>query len=143
MNLRAKIARRKLDEKVAPHSFHINLKRLASKDAVAILDVPVVTKRGSLMGLRRLRSPLALNHVNFFTKDSLRLNAKCAGWEVPAVRPFIFENELVESLISPVAPHLYLVARNKRDFKCPPKKMYEWEGGEYYKDLLSITNQYK
>ena len=143
MNLRAKIARRKLDEKVAPHAFHINLKRLASKDAVVILGVPVVTKRGSLTGLRWLRSPMASNHVNFFTKDTHRLTAKCAGWEVPTVRPFIFENELVDFLISPIAPHLYLVARNKPDFKCPPKKMHEWEGGEYYKDLLSITNQYK
>jgi len=126
---------------LSPHAFLMNLKKIASNDALVILGVPVVPKIVSLLNIRWWRGALASNHVNFFTYKTLELTAKYAGWEVLAVRPFIFENELVDSLIAPIAPHLYLVARNKPDFKYPPKKVYEWEGDKHYKDLLQITKQ--
>jgi len=126
---------------LSPHAFLMNLKKLASKDAVVILGVPVVPKIGSLMRLRSWRGPLASNHVNFFTYKTLELTAKYAGWEVLEVRPFIFKNKILDYIIRPIAPHMYIVAKNKPDFKYPPKKMHEWEGDEHYRDLLQITKQ--
>lgn len=126
---------------LSPHAFLMNLKKIASEYALVILGVPVVPKINLLINFRWWRGPLASNHVNFFTHKTLELTAEYAGWEVLAVRPFMFKNKFVDYLIAPLAPHLYLVARNKPDFKYPPKKIHEWVGDRHYVDLLKITNQ--
>jgi hypothetical protein len=128
---------------LSPHAFLMNLKKMAQDDALVILGVPVVPEAVSLMNLRWWRGPLASNHVNFFTHTTLKLTAQYAGWEVLAVRPFIFKNSLLDSLVKPIAPHMYVVAKNKPDFKYSPKKIHEWEGDKHYADLLSITKQNK
>ena len=126
---------------LSPHAFLMNLKKFAKDDAVVILGVPVVPIFPWLLKLRWWRGPLASNHVNFFNVTTLKLTAQYAGWELLAVRPFIFKNSFLDILIRTFAPHMYVVAKNKKDFKYPPKKIHEWEGDEHYADLLKITNQ--
>jgi SAM-dependent methyltransferase len=126
---------------LSPHAFLMNLKKMAKDDALIILGVPVVPKIISLLNFKWWRGPLASNHVNFFTPTTLKLTTEYAGWEVLAVRPFIFKNGFLDALLRPLAPHMYVVAKNKPDFKYPPKKIHEWEGDGHYSELLSITKQ--
>jgi Cyclopropane fatty acid synthase and related methyltransferases len=126
---------------LSPHAFLMNLKKISKDNAVVILGVPVVPLFPILLNLRWWRGPLASNHVNFFNSTTLRLTVEYAGWEVLEVRPFVFRNKFFDILIRPFAPHMYVVAKNKIDFKYPPKKIHEWESDKHYKDLLSITNQ--
>ncbi len=126
---------------LSPHAFLMNLKKLAKDDAVVILGVPVVPIFPWLLNLKWWRGPLASNHVNFFNNTTLRLTTQYAGWDLLAVRPFIFKNKFLDILIRPFAPHIYVVAKNKVDFKYPLKKIHEWESDKHYKDLLSITKQ--
>ena len=128
---------------LSPHAFLMNLKKLAKDNALVILGVPVVPKASSLLNLKWWRGPLASNHVNFFTHTTLRLTAEYAGWEVVSTRPFIFKNYFLDRLIRPLAPHMYIVAKNKPEFKYPPKKVHEWIGDPHYKEMLTITHQYE
>jgi SAM-dependent methyltransferase len=124
---------------LAPHAFLMHLKRAATEDAVLVLGVPVVPVLSALMRLRKFRGALATNHINFFTRATLRLTAERAGWRVEAVRPFIFNNAFLDALAAPFAPHLYLVARNDAAFRYPPKKLKEWESDPRYAELLAIA----
>jgi len=126
---------------LSPHAFLMNLKKLSTSDALVILGVPVVPKAVSLLNLRWWRGPLASNHVNFFTHITLKLTAEYAGWEVLEARPFIFKNKFLDLLVRPLAPHMYVVARNKPGFKYPPKKIHEWVNDPHYQSLLAITHQ--
>jgi SAM-dependent methyltransferase len=126
---------------LSPHAFLMNLKKTAKDDALVILGVPVVPKIVSFLNMKWWRGPLASNHVNFFTHTTLRLTVEYAGWKVLAVRPFIFKNRLLDTIVRPFAPHMYVVAKNRPDFQYPPKKVHEWEGDSHYTNLLKITNQ--
>lgn len=123
------------------HAFLMKLKNISQESTIIILGVPVVPKVVSLLKLRWWRGPLASNHINFFTHTTLRLTAEYAGWKVLTVRPFIFKFRWLDLLVRPLAPHMYVVAKNKPNFKYPSKKIHEWEGDEHYRDLLKITNQ--
>ena len=123
---------------LSPHSFLMRLKHVVKDDGIIILGVPVVPRVTSLLSLRKFRGALASNHINFFTKETLSLTAQRAGWIVEEVRPFFFANRFLDSLIAPLAPHLYLVARNNPYFQYPPKKIKEWADDPRYVGLLSI-----
>ncbi|MFH1661891.1 MAG: hypothetical protein ABIA02_02245 [Candidatus Falkowbacteria bacterium] len=64
-----------------------------------------------------------------------------SGWKVKEMRSFIFSNKFLDKLLNFIAPHVYIIAENNISFKYPPKKVKEWEGDEYYKDLLNINNE--
>ena len=126
---------------VSPHIFLMKLKKIANKDSLIILGVPVIPKIVSLVHLRWWRGMLASNHIIFFTEDTLGLTVERAGWSVESIRPFIFQNRILDAIVKPIAPHLYVIARNKADFKYPPKKVGEWKDDPKYDELLSITHQ--
>ncbi len=126
---------------LSPHAFLMKLKRLSAPGAVAVIGVPVVPKPVFLINLRGFRGALATNHVNFFTHKTLELTVARAGWNVKTVRPFIFKNKILDILIRPFAPHLYVVAVHDANFVYPPKKLKEWISDPYYGDLLAITKQ--
>lgn len=126
---------------LSPHAFLMKLKTLSNDDGVIILGVPVVPKISSLLSLRWFRGALASNHVNFFTHTTLRLTVQYAGWKVLEVRPFIFKNAFLDTLVRWIAPHMYIVAVNDSHFVYPPKKVGEWIADPHYKELLSITRQ--
>lgn len=126
---------------LSPHAFLMNLKRISKEQAVIILGVPVVPKVVSLISLPWFRGTLASNHINFFTKTTLRLTVDRGGWEVVTIRPFIFKNSFLDFIICPFAPHLYVVAKNNLSFIYPTKKLKEWISDSYYDHLLNITKQ--
>ncbi len=107
---------------LSPHSFLMKLKKNANKNTLLILGVPVIPKFISLLRLKKFRGSLATNHINFFTKDSLKLTTERAGWNVVDIRPFISNNGFLDRLSGFIYPHLYIVASNNIDFKYPDKK---------------------
>lgn len=123
---------------VAPHAFLMELREIVGDEGRIVLGVPVVPAAPFLMRFRKFRGALASNHINFFTRSTLRLFAERAGWKVEAVRPFIFKNPLLDRLVAPIAPHLYLVARKDSSFSYPEKKRKEWEGEARYARLLAL-----
>lgn len=128
---------------LSPHAFLANLKKFSDTDTVAIIGVPVVPKIVSLLNTRWFRGALASNHVNFFTHTTLALTVERTGWNVLAVRPFIFKNYFLDILARPFAPHIYVVVENNPSFKYPEKKVHEWIDDPYYKDMLLMTDQFK
>jgi len=123
---------------LSPHAFLIFLKTIVGKDGIIILGVPMVPRIVSLLRLGKFRGALASNHINFFTRDTLRLTVERAGWVVEDVRPFIFHSRLLDNLVAPFAPHLYAVARNDAGFTYPQKKLNEWVDDPRYERLLAI-----
>jgi SAM-dependent methyltransferase len=126
---------------LSPHAFLMNLKKISEPQAIVVLGVPVIPKIVSLTRFPWFRGTLASNHISFFTNKTLQLTVERAGWEVMAVRPFIFKNKYLDLLVRPFAPHLYVVAKNNVDFVYSAKKMKEWILDEHYEGLLSITKQ--
>lgn len=123
---------------LSPHAFLVHMKEFSTPDTRIVLGVPVVPKIETMMKLRKYRGPLASPHVNFFTKRTLSLTAQYAGWKVEQIRPFIFSNKFLDSLVSNFAPHMYVVAKNIDDYRYPPKKMKEWVHDPMYQDLIKI-----
>lgn len=124
---------------LAPHAFLIKLKTISAPDAVLVLGVPVVPKIASLMKVPKFRGALATAHINFFTRETLRLTVERAGWKVQTVRPFIFSNIYLDWLCSFVAPHLYVVAYNDPTFTYHIKKVIEWQDDAHYDKVLAIA----
>ena len=126
---------------LAPHAFLLKLKKIAEPECLLVLGVPVIPAIPALLDLRAFRGALAVAHVNFFTRRSLQLTVERAGWRVESVRPFIFSNKTLDHIASSFAPHLYVVATDRPDFKYDPKKLKEWKDDPHYRDLLDITGQ--
>jgi SAM-dependent methyltransferase len=126
---------------LSPHAFLVRLKKVAVSDGLLVLGVPVIPALRAMMKLKAFRGALAVAHVNFFTKASLKLTVLRAGWHVSEIRPFIFSNKALDYLASFFAPHLYVVARNRTDFKYDPKKLKEWKNDPHYQSILGITRQ--
>jgi SAM-dependent methyltransferase len=126
---------------LSPHAFLMTLKTVSQDGTLIVLGVPVVPRITSLMRIRKLRGALADAHVNFFTRDTLKLTTERAGWKVDAVRPFLFKNAALDRLASFFAPHLYVVARNDAKFTYPEKKLKEWQDEPHYKELLKLGNR--
>jgi len=128
---------------VGPHAFLIHLKTHMREDAVLVLGVPVVPRIASLMRLTKFRGALAAAHVNFFTRETLRLTVERAGWKVDVVRPFFFSNTFLDFLASFFAPHLYVVARNDTGFRYHEKKLKEWKDEPLYRKLVTVGSDEK
>ncbi len=123
---------------VAPHAFLMHLRTKMHQDALLVLGVPVVPRIASLMHIGKFRGALAAAHVNFFTRETLRLSVERAGWHVLSIRPFIFSNSTLDLLASFFAPHLYVVAKNDANFAYHDKKLKEWKDEPIYEELLHI-----
>ena len=124
---------------LSPHAFLMRLKFLAGDDSLLVLGVPVVPRIALLMRISKFRGALAVAHVNFFTRETLRLTVERAGWKVGELRPFIFSNRMLDTAASFFAPHLYVVARNDVSFAYHEKKLKEWKGEPLYAALLRIA----
>ncbi len=123
---------------LSPHSFLIKLKTVAQDNTILVLGVPVVPRIASLMKVKKFRGALAAAHINFFTRETLRLTVERGGWKVKDIRPFVFRNIILDRLFSFFAPHLYVVAYNDADFMYPEKKLKEWQDESHYDELLRI-----
>ena len=126
---------------LAPHSFLVTLKTLAKDKSLLVLGVPVVPKFEWLMQIRRFRGALAIPHINFFTRETLKLTVERSGWMVKEVRSFKFQNAFLDRLYGFIAPHMYVVAYNDAHFMYPEKKLLEWKNEPHYQKLLRINNR--
>ncbi|MCK5026834.1 MAG: class I SAM-dependent methyltransferase [Candidatus Pacebacteria bacterium] len=126
---------------LSPHAFLMKLKNFSHSDTILILGVPVVPFPSVLSRLPKFRGSLASPHINFFTKKTLQHTIERAGWEILETRSFFFKLSLVDWCASVFMPHIYIVAKNKKDFLYPTKKVMEWKDMEYYRDILAITGQ--
>ncbi|HLP79866.1 MAG TPA: class I SAM-dependent methyltransferase [Acidobacteriota bacterium] len=124
---------------LAPHAFLIKLKTVAKDDTILLLGVPTIPRCPSLMRITAFRGALATAHVNFFTRESLRLTVQRAGWKVLDIRPFVTNIRWLDRLCSFFAPHLYVVAVNDRHFRYHDKKLMEWKDDAHYQDILKIV----
>lgn len=125
---------------LSPHSFLMRLKRCARPETVLILGVPVIPSITPLLRLKKFRGSLAVAHINFFTRESLRLTVERAGWRVKEIRPFQFGNSWIDSMFGFLSPHLYVVAENNAEFAYHEKKLKEWKDDTHYVEVLSLAN---
>lgn len=130
-----------LEHLLSPHAFLAKLRKKMPEESVAILGVPVVPFPSFLLHLPYFRGALASNHISFFTRKTLALTARYAGWKVLTIRPFFFRNKWLDTLVSPFTPHQYLVVRPDLNFTYPAKKVREWVSDTRYDELLALTGQ--
>ncbi len=112
----------------SPHSFLISIKKLLKKDGVLILGVPCVPKITSLMRFKKFRGSLSRQHINFFTRDTLRLSVERAGWIIEDTRGFHMITPFFDWLLAWVYPHFYVAARVDETFKYDEKRKNELKG---------------
>lgn len=112
----------------SPHGFLIKLKDFTSTDGVLVLGVPCVPKIVTLMSLSKFRGALAVSHINFFTRQTLKKTVERGGWKVHAVRSFHFKNRFLDSLANFVSPHFYVIATMDPSFEYHEKRKKELAG---------------
>jgi len=125
---------------LSPHAFLVNLKRFATPDTIIILGTPMVPWPTQLMLFRRFRGALASAHVNFFTKKTYTLTVKFTGWSVENISTYKTPSKLLNLLLTPFWPHLYLIAKNDSAYRYHKKKLNEWEHDPLYQPLIEIMN---
>ncbi len=125
----------------SPHGFLVKLKKHSHSNALLILGVPVVPRIASLMKHSKFRGALAVAHINFFTKETLKLTVERAGWRVKEVRPYYLGNRWLDTVLGAFSPHLYVIAQNDVDFRYHEKKLKEWKDEPYYAELLEIVQK--
>jgi len=117
-----------LEHLYSPHAFLTQSKSLLKKDGQIILGVPCVPKITALMRLKKFRGSLASQHINFFTRDTLRLTLARAGWTVEEVRGFHIRSSFIDHLLDLIYPHFYAIARPDYDFEYSEKRKKELDG---------------
>lgn len=130
-----------IEHLLSPHSFLVNLKNIASDNTTLILGVPVIPKCPFLMRLSKFRGCLAGSHINFFTKESLKLTVERAGWNILDGRSFYFRNRRLDMFLNFLSPHIYIVAKNNLSFKYNDKKLKEWKDDRFYEPIIKTTNK--
>jgi SAM-dependent methyltransferase len=125
---------------LSPHAFLVHLKTHAHPDTIIILGTPMVPTPSLLMKIKKFRGALASPHVNFFTAKTYELTTQFSGWDIQTITPYYTSSSLINSLIKPFMPHLYLVAKNNTDYRYPPKKLKEWEYDPHYQGLIKVMN---
>jgi len=125
---------------LSPHAFLVHLKTHAHADTIIILGTPMVPAISALMRIKKFRGALATPHVNFFTAKTYALTVRYSGWSTQTITPYFTHSTLINTLLRPIMPHLYLVAKNDTQYKYHPKKLKEWEHDEHYQGLIEIMN---
>lgn len=112
----------------SPHHFLQKIKSKLSPDGILILGVPCVPILSFLLNFRRFKGALASAHINFFNKVTLQKTVEFAGWKVLDSRSFYLGNRFLSSLLSPISPHFYVIAKVDRGFKYDVKRLKELAG---------------
>lgn len=129
-----------LEHLLSPHSFLVSLKKFSHDDTELLLGTPMIPFPSQLMRVKKFRGALASPHINFFTKKTYECTLRFAGWKVLDNRPFISSIHMLDTLLAPAAPHLYIHCKNNQNYKYPPKKLHEWENDPKYSSLIQIMN---
>ncbi len=112
----------------SPHHFLIKSKKFLKDDGMLILGVPCIPKIVSLLHVPKFRGSLAIEHINFFTKDTLTKTVERGGWVVKAVRGFHFYNPYIDTLPNMVYPHFFVVATPNPQFAYHERRLKELVG---------------
>lgn len=112
----------------APHLFVTKMRDQLNEDGVMILGVPVIPFFSFLTRFRKFRGAYAASHVNYFTRQTLIDTVRAGGWEVQEARAFYFSSSLLDSLLNPIAPHLYIIATPTKGFTYAHKRLLSLEG---------------
>lgn len=112
----------------SPHRFLVETKKFLKSDGILVLGVPCFPKVVSLLKLRKFRGCLASNHINFFTRDTLKETVLRAGWNISEVRSFHIKNKILDHTLSIITPHFYVVATPIKNFEYNEKRRKELEG---------------
>lgn len=112
----------------APHLFLTKIKEFLEPDGRVILGVPVIPFFSFLTRFKKFRGAYASSHVNFFTRRTLIETLLFAGYRVEEARLFRFNNPLLDALLNPIAPHMYIVARPDENFTYSRKRMLSLKG---------------
>ena len=125
-----------IEHLLSPHSFLVKLKDLVDDRNLLILGVPVIPSLLILLNFSKFRGSLADSHINFFTSKTLKLTVERAGWKIKEIRSFWFKNKIMDSIISFLSPHIFIIAEKDKNFKYSEKKNKEWKSDLYYNNLL-------
>lgn len=112
----------------SPHAFLIKAKIYLKQNGVLVLGVPCIPYLSWLMRFKKFRGSLADNHINFFTKQSLRYTVERAGWKVECVRGFRISDSFLDRLLDSIYPHFYVVARPDPSFVYSDERLKELAG---------------
>ena len=113
----------------SPHLFLTHMREFLNPGGVLILGVPVLPPP-FLQRLKKFRGAFAASHINFFTRRTLIETARAAGWIVADARSFHFANRSIDSLITAIAPHIYIVARPDPSFAYARKRLLSLQNYE-------------
>jgi SAM-dependent methyltransferase len=117
----------------APHPFLIKMKECLKPDGFMVLGVPVLPYLPFLTRFKKFRGAYAVSHVNFFYRQSLIETVRYAGWDVHAARLFYFKNPILDYCMNLIAPHIYVIATPKENFKYAEKRLKSLRGYETFK----------
>lgn len=112
----------------APHLFLAKMREQLGDGGMLVLGVPVIPFFSFLTRHRKFRGAFAVSHVNFFTRRTLVETVRAGGWDVREARLFYFSSPLLDSLLNPVAPHIYVVATPTKGFAYAHKRLRSLEG---------------
>ncbi len=112
----------------SPHAFLIEVKKLLKEDGILVLGVPCVPGISALLRFKKFRGSLSAEHINFFTRDTLRLTVERAGWIVERVRGFRFASAFLDHIFDAAYPHFYVAARVDGSFDYSEKRKSELRG---------------
>lgn len=115
-----------------PHPFLMNMRKVLKDDGVLILGVPVIPFLSFLTRFKKFRGAYAVSHINFFTRKTLIETVRAAGWHVHEARLFYMKNAFLDSFFNLIAPHIYVIATARPDFKYAHKRLLSLKG--YHKD---------
>ena len=97
----------------SPHKFLIKIKEYLKPGGKLILGVPCIPKLGFLVNFSKFRGALAMEHVNFFTKNTLLKTVERGDWKIEEERSFYFNNRFLDFCLNCISPHFYIVASPK------------------------------
>ena len=73
------------------------------------------------MHIKKFSGALAEAHVGYYTKKTFELIVESAGWSIEQNRGFVLSSLLLDNLISPIIPHMYLIAKNDSEYRYSQK----------------------
>jgi SAM-dependent methyltransferase len=121
----------------APHPFLRKMAECLKDDGVLILGVPVFPWFTFLTRFRKFGGVFASSHVNFFTRRTLIETVRYAGYDVKRASLFYTKGTLLDWGFNLIAPHMYVIATPKKDFKYSEKRLKSLRG---YDDFNEDTN---
>lgn len=114
----------------APHPFLRKMADCLTEEGRLILGVPVFPWFTFLTRFKKFSGVYAVSHVNFFYRKTLIETVRAAGYDIHYARLFYMKNHRLDWFFNWIAPHIYVVATPKKDFKYAEKRLKSLRGYE-------------